>query len=235
MLEAMNVRLERRGLKITAGTIVDGTIVHAPSSTKNREQKRDSEMHQTEKGRQRHFGMKAHVGVDSKTKIIHSAVVTAANMADSAVLPDLLHGDKTGVWGEARRGQSEAIHEVAPQAQDLTDQRYVRKASRSPGCRRSWRNSFSTRSPSILIPGCQPSVNFSARRMPTTSWPISAEWPLIRDAINATPVPSCRQVPSRQKPKPASGSDVLARLPTKNPRECDSTQKRRRTGRSEGR
>jgi len=125
MLEAVNVHLESRGIKITTGTIVDATIIHAPNSTKNREQKRDPEMHQTKKGKQWYFGMKAHVGVDSKTKIIHSAVVTAANIADSALLPDLLHGDETGVWGDqAYRGQSEAIHEVAPQAQDLTNQRY---------------------------------------------------------------------------------------------------------------
>jgi IS5 family transposase len=117
MLEAVNVHLESRGIKITTGTIVDATIIHAPSSTKNREQKRDPEMHQTKKGKQWYFGMKTHVGVDSQTKAIHSAVVTAANVADSAVLPDLLHGDETGVWGDqAYRGQSEA--------QDLTNQRY---------------------------------------------------------------------------------------------------------------
>ncbi len=82
-------------------------------------------MHQTKKGNEWHFGMKAHVGVDSKRKIIHSVVVTAANIADSAVLPDLLHGDETKVWGDqAYRGQSEAIHEVAPRAQDLTNKRY---------------------------------------------------------------------------------------------------------------
>jgi IS5 family transposase len=69
--------------------------------------------------------MKAHVGVDSKMKIIHSAVVTAANIADSAALPALLHGDETKVWGDqAYRGQSAAIHEVAPRALDLTNQRY---------------------------------------------------------------------------------------------------------------
>ena len=125
MLETVNVHLERRGIKNTTGTIVDATIIHAPSSTKNREQKRDPEMHQTKKGNQWYFGMKAHVGVDSKTKIIHSAVVTAANIADSAALPDLLHGEETKVWGDqAYRGQSEAIHEVAPRAQDLTNQRY---------------------------------------------------------------------------------------------------------------
>src|SRR5438445_11440529 len=69
--------------------------------------------------------MKAHVGVDSKTKIIHTAVATAANVADSAVLPDLLHGEETRVWGEqAYRGQSEVIRECAPQAQDCTHRRY---------------------------------------------------------------------------------------------------------------
>jgi IS5 family transposase len=125
MLETVNLHLESRGLKITTGTIVDATIIHAPSSTKNREQKRDPEMHQTKKGKQWYFGMKAHVGIDSKRKIIHSVVVTAANIADSAVLPDLLHGDETDVWGDqAYRGQSEAIHEVAPRAQDLTNKRY---------------------------------------------------------------------------------------------------------------
>jgi transposase, IS5 family len=94
-------------------TIVDATIIHAPSSTKNREQKRDPEMHR--KGKQWYFGMKAHVGVDSEMKIIHSVVVTAANIADCAALPDLLHGDETKVWGDqAYRGQSEVIREAAP-------------------------------------------------------------------------------------------------------------------------
>src|SRR5438309_1497903 len=83
-----------QGVRITTGTIVDATILHAPTSTKNREQQRDPEMHQTKKGKQWYFGMKAHVGVDSKTKIIHTAVATAANVADSAVLPDLLHGEE---------------------------------------------------------------------------------------------------------------------------------------------
>src|SRR5438132_307725 len=87
-------------VRITTGTIVDATILHAPTSTKNREQQRDPEMHQTKKGKQWYFGMKAHVGVDSKTKIIHTAVATAANVADSAVLPDLLHGEETRVWGD---------------------------------------------------------------------------------------------------------------------------------------
>jgi len=125
MLATVNEHLQEKGVRIATGTIVDATIIQAPSSTKNRKQERDPEMHQTKKGKQWYFGMKAHVGVDSKTKLIHSAVATAANVADPAVLPELLHGEETKVWGDqAYRGQTEAIHEVAPLAQDLTSRRY---------------------------------------------------------------------------------------------------------------
>ena len=125
ILGTVNLHLQAQGVRITTGTIVDATILHAPTSTKNREQQRDPEMHQTKKGKQWYFGMKAHVGVDSKTKIIHTAVATAANVADSAVLPDLLHGEETRVWGDqAYRGQTEVIQECAPRAQDHTHRRY---------------------------------------------------------------------------------------------------------------
>ena len=125
MLEAVNLHLQSQGVRITRGTIVDATIIHAPSSTKNREQKRDPEMHQTRKGKQWYFGMKAHVGVDSKTKLIHSAVVTPAHVADATVLPELLHGEETRVWGDqAYRGQRDVIQQCAPQAQDCTHRRY---------------------------------------------------------------------------------------------------------------
>jgi IS5 family transposase len=125
MLQAVNLHLQSQGVRITTGTIVDATIIHAPSSTKNREQKRDPEMPQTRKGKQWYFGMKAHVGVDSKTKLIHSALVTPAHVADATVLPELLHGEETRVWGDqAYRGQTEVIHECAPQALDCTHRRY---------------------------------------------------------------------------------------------------------------
>src|SRR5450631_1220646 len=125
ILETVNFHLQSCGIKITTGTIVDATIIHAPSSTKNREQKRDPEMHQTRKGKQWYFGMKAHVGVDSKSKLIHAVVATPANVADSQVLPDLLHGEETRVWGDqAYRGQGRVLEEHAPQAQDFTCQRY---------------------------------------------------------------------------------------------------------------
>ena len=124
MLETVNLHLQEKGIRISTGTIVDATIIHAPSSTKNREEKRDPEMHQTKKGKQWYFGMKAHVGVDSKTKLVHSAVVTPANVSDGAVLPELLHGEETRIWGDgAYQGQSDEIHRVAPRAQDHTNRR----------------------------------------------------------------------------------------------------------------
>lgn len=124
MLETVNLHLQSKGVRITTGTIVDATIIHAPSSTKNQNEERDPEMHQTRKGKQWYFGMKAHVGVDSKTKIIHTVVATAANMADSAVLPELLHGEETRVWGDgAYQGQTEIIHQHAPRARDCTQRR----------------------------------------------------------------------------------------------------------------
>jgi hypothetical protein len=81
---------------------VDATIINAPSSTKNTKKARDPEMHQTKKGNQWYFGMKAHIGVDSRTKLIHAAVATSANIADGSMLPDLLHGNKTAC-GATRR------------------------------------------------------------------------------------------------------------------------------------
>src|SRR2546428_2158339 len=125
ILGQVNLHLQAQGVRITTGTIVDATILHAPTSTKNREQQRDPEMHQTKKGKQWYFGMKAHVGVDSKTKIIHTPVTTAGNAADSAVLPDVVRGEETrGVGGQAYPRQSEPIPECAPQAQDCTHRRY---------------------------------------------------------------------------------------------------------------
>ena len=124
ILGTVNLHLQAKGVRITTGTIVDATIIHAPSSTKNRDQSRDPEMHQTRKGKQWYFGMKAHVGVDSKTKIIHTAVATAAKVSDVAILPDLLHGEETRVWGDgAYQGQTEVIREGAPRAQDYTQRR----------------------------------------------------------------------------------------------------------------
>src|SRR5580693_6201392 len=124
MLNAVNQYLESRGIRITTGTIVDATIIHAPSSTKNRSGERDPEMHQTRKGKQWYFGLKAHIGVDSKQGHVHSVCTSAASVADKHMLPDLLHGEERKVWGDGGyQGQTEAIQEVAPQAQDMTSRR----------------------------------------------------------------------------------------------------------------
>ncbi len=78
---------------MSRGTIVDATIIAAPPSTKNKDKARDPEMHQTKKGNQWYFGMKAHIGVDRRTKLIHAVVATAANVHESQVRCDLLHGE----------------------------------------------------------------------------------------------------------------------------------------------
>ena len=80
---------------------MDASIIEAPSSTKNRAGERDPEMHQTKKGNQWHFGMKAHIGVDSETGIVHSMTATPANVHDVSEAHNLLHGGETVVWGDA--------------------------------------------------------------------------------------------------------------------------------------
>ena len=124
VLDAVNHHLASKGIRITTGTIVDATIIHAPSSTKNQSGERDPEMHQTRKGNQWDFGVKAHIGVDSREGVVHSVCTSAASVADVHLLPDLLHGAERKVWGDAGyQGQSEAIREAAPHAQDMTCRR----------------------------------------------------------------------------------------------------------------
>lgn len=115
--------LQRRGLRLSKGTIVDATIIAAPSSTKNADGERDPEMHQTKKGQQWYFGMKMHVGVDSQHKVIHTVAVTPANTADCKVMGQLLHGQETRVYGDqAYKSQKEVIRAKAPKAKDFTNQ-----------------------------------------------------------------------------------------------------------------
>ena len=97
----VNAHLKSQGMKLSTGTIVDATIINAPSSTKNKDKQRDPEMHQTKKGNQWYFGMKAHIGVDSRSMLIHSVVASAANVHDSQALPYLLHGKERRVWGDS--------------------------------------------------------------------------------------------------------------------------------------
>jgi IS5 family transposase len=124
LFEAVAEHLRTQGITVSTGTIVDATIIAAPSSTKNATGTRDPGMHQTQKGRQWYFGMKGHFGVDSQSKLIHSVEVTPANIHDSHVLPWLLHGDERRVWGDsAYAGQAAVLSVCAPHARDFTHRR----------------------------------------------------------------------------------------------------------------
>ena len=101
LFKTINRWLAEAGVMMTQGTLVDATIIEAPSSTKNKEQQRDPEMHQTKKGNQWHFGMKAHIGVDAKSGLTHSLVTTAANEHDLNQLGNLLHGEEQFVSADA--------------------------------------------------------------------------------------------------------------------------------------
>ena len=118
--------LMANGMRLSGGTIVDATLIAAPPSTKNQDKSRDPQMHQTKKGNDWHFGMKLHIGADSKTGLVHSASVTAANVHDSHEVPNLLHGGETRFYGDsAYRGkaQRERLKAIAPKAKDFTNKR----------------------------------------------------------------------------------------------------------------
>jgi len=101
ILATVNAVLSERGLLFKAGTLVDATIIEAPSSTKNKAGERDPEMHQTKKGDQWHFGMKAHIGVDAESGLVHTVVGTAANEHDVTQACELLHGEEQNAYGDA--------------------------------------------------------------------------------------------------------------------------------------
>jgi IS5 family transposase len=101
IFKQVNVHLTRKGLLLKKGSIVDATIIAAPSSTKNAEGERDAEMHQTKKGNQWHFGMKAHIGVDADSGLVHTVTTTPANEADVEQVADLLHGKEEQVWADS--------------------------------------------------------------------------------------------------------------------------------------
>jgi IS5 family transposase len=101
IFETVNAGLRERGLLLSKGTMVDATILAAPPSTKNREQARDPEMHQTKKGNQWHFGMKAHIGADADSGLVQSLSCTAANVADVSETANLLHGEEEVVFADA--------------------------------------------------------------------------------------------------------------------------------------
>jgi len=127
MFAKVGALLLANGMKLSGGTIVDATIIAAPSSTKNADKTRDPEMQQTKKGNQWHFGMKVHIGVDSKTGLTHSATVTPANVHDSQELSNLLHGNETRLYGDsAYTGQKDTLKQAAPKARDFTNKRASR-------------------------------------------------------------------------------------------------------------
>lgn len=101
LLTEINAHLCERGLLLGKGTIVDATIIDAPSSTKNAKKKRDPQMHQTRKGKQWYFGMKVHTGTDTESGLVHTVVGTAANVADINVLGELLHGGEQSLHGDS--------------------------------------------------------------------------------------------------------------------------------------
>ena len=120
ILDKVNAHLAHKGLMLKRGRIVDATIIAAPSSTKNAQGKRDPEMHQTKKGNQWYFGMKAHIGVDTDSGLVHTVVTSAANEADVRVVGELLHGKENQVHADAgytgadkRVGRNKLVWEIA--------------------------------------------------------------------------------------------------------------------------
>ena len=137
LLERVNRYLEKQGLRWSRGTIVDATVVRAPVSTKNQKGERDPEMGSTKKGKNWEFGMKVHVGVDAKSKLVHSVVVTPANVHDSQVADQLVRGTEREVYGDrAYMGQEERIRRRAPRARSCIEKRAVRGRRLSEAQRR---------------------------------------------------------------------------------------------------
>jgi IS5 family transposase len=101
ILQTVNEMLQAKGLLLKAGTVVDATLIAAPSSTKNDSGQRDPEMHQTKKGNQWYFGMKAHIGVDADSALVHTVKGTAAKVNDVVEANSLLHGEETDAFGDA--------------------------------------------------------------------------------------------------------------------------------------
>ncbi len=101
ILRTFNAHLAAQGLMLETGTLVDATLIAAPSSTKNAQGERDPEMHQTKKGNQWHFGMKAHIGVDAESGLVHTVIGTGANVNDVTQATQLLHGQEQDVFADA--------------------------------------------------------------------------------------------------------------------------------------
>jgi IS5 family transposase len=118
LFKAINRRLADKGLLLRNGTIVDATLIAAAPSTKNKDKQRDPEMHQSKKGKQWFFGMKAHIGVDAESGLVHSVVGTAGNVADVTQLDQLLHGEERCVFADAGYTGAEKRETVADKELD---------------------------------------------------------------------------------------------------------------------
>lgn len=119
ILATVNAMLTAKGLLLKQGTVVDATLIAAPSSTKNQDGERDPEMHQTRKGNQWHFGMKAHAGVDADSGLVHSVVTTAANAHDVTQAHALLHGEETDVFADSGYRGVDKREEIQTQHPDV--------------------------------------------------------------------------------------------------------------------
>ncbi len=133
MLATVNDTLAAKGLLLKSGSVVDATLIAAPSSTKNQTGTRDPEMHQTKKGNQWYFGMKAHIGADADSGLVHTVIGTAANVSDVTVGNDLLHGSEKHVFADA--GYQGA--DKRPEAAGSKAQWHV---AMKPSVRRKWRD-----------------------------------------------------------------------------------------------
>jgi IS5 family transposase len=119
ILAAVNARLIERGLLLKTGTVVDATLIAAPSSTKNDSGERDPEMHQTKKGNQWHFGMKAHIGVDAESGLVHTVTTTAADAHEITQAHALLHGEKEMVFADSGYLGVEKRQQIQKQHHDV--------------------------------------------------------------------------------------------------------------------
>lgn len=138
LFDAIKNGLKQNGYMMTEGTIVDATIITAPSSTKNKEKTRDPEMSSTKKGNNYYFGMKCHVGADAESGFVHTIETTAANEADINLAHKLLHGDEDFLYGDAAYTGSEKREEFADKP-GLSHQTMKRRSSvkKLPDCQRT--------------------------------------------------------------------------------------------------
>ena len=136
LLGEIDAHQEAQGLRFREGTIVDTTIIEAPSSTKNQARERDPEMHQTKKGNQWHFGMKAHIGVDCETGIVHSMTATAANFHDVTEAHNLLQGARR--WCGGMQGVHKREENLVLEVECRVVMRPGKRRDSTLGVRRHW-------------------------------------------------------------------------------------------------